>query len=317
MEKEQKIAYLEIHIAVILFGITAILGKLIPVKAEVLVWHRLWISCIGLLLIPRTIRGLKKIERKKIGVFVIIGSITGLHWLTFYSSIKAADSASITLSCLATTTLFTSFLEPIITKSKIKTTEVVLGIFVILGIILIAGVGKDYFKAIYLGLISAFLASLFSSLNKKHLNQNPPLSVSFIELISAFVILFIYIIFQNKQFSFQVFSLNIDPSVKYNSLLGLEIHPFVYLLVLGLLCTTLAYVLALKALKHISAFSANLAVNLEPIYGIILAVLLFPESEKLGWQFYLGTTIVLMSVFLHPMLLRRERKKALIKSNLL
>jgi len=166
-------AYLYLHLAVFLFGFTAILGKLITLEQTALVWNRLWISVLGLVFIPGVLAGIRSIKKSNLLIFSGIGILVALHWLTFYGSIKVGNSASVTLACLATSSLFTSILEPVITKSKFQWVELILGLIVIIGIYFLSGVGKAYYLAIFIGITSAFLASLFSTLNKKYiLNQN-------------------------------------------------------------------------------------------------------------------------------------------------
>lgn len=278
------------HSAVLLFGITAILGKLISLNSLPLVWNRLWIAVIGLLFIPGAIRGLRQMTRKNIFLFSGIGLVVALHWITFYGSVKLGDSASVTLACMATASLFTSILEPLITKSKFQPIELVLGILVIIGILFLTGVGSAYYLAIAVGLISAFLAALFSTLNKKHLGSNNSISVSVLELSSGFILITLL----------SPVLIWLFPTMQWMPIKT----DWLYLLILGLLCTSVAYVLALSALKHLSAFVSNLSVNLEPVYGILLAIWLLNEDKDLNTQFYIGTGIILLAVILHPVLNR-------------
>lgn len=283
------------HIAVFLFGFTAILGKLITLKEIALVWNRLWIAVLGLLLIPGVIRELRKIPLKKVLQFAGIGVIVALHWITFYGSIKIGDSASVTLACLATTSLFTSVLEPLVTKSKFNWLELILGLIVIFGIYMLSGVGEFYYKAIVVGLISALLAATFSVFNKKLITGQNSIAVSVIELFSGFVFI---------SLCFPLIAKYI-PQPQWLP----EATDWWWLLLLGLACTSLAYVLAMNALKELSAFVSNLSINLEPVYGIILAILLLRENQDLNTDFYIGTSIILLAVILHPIILRFQKKK--------
>ena len=288
------------HVAVFLFGFTAILGKLITLEQTALVWNRLWISCTGLLLIPGVIVGLKHISKSKIIKFSSIGLLIALHWITFYGSVKLGDNVSVTLACLATTPLFTSILEPLFFRKKILLPEIILGLVTILGVYLIAGVGNYYYPAIISGIISASLASLFTVFNKKNLGSNNAYSVSFIEFFSGFIfisLILIFIPFSNKNSLFPEIS-NIEYS--WNFVLWGIHSDWYYLLVLGLICTCLAFVLNLQALKHLSAFTSNLSVNLEPVYGIIMGAVFFSENQSLNLMFYIGTAIILACVVIHP-----------------
>lgn len=283
------------HIAIFLFGFTAILGKLITLNEIPLVWNRLWIAVFGLIVLPGVLRGLTRISIKNLLRFSGIGVIVALHWITFYGSIKIGNSASITLACLATTSLFTSLLEPLITKSKFNWIELILGLFVILGIILLTGVGELYYNAIIVGLISALLAAFFSVLNKKYITGQNTISVSVVELFAGFVFISLcYPLISMYNHQAQWIPQSTD---------------WLWIGILGVFCTSIAYVLSLNSLKELSAFVANLSINLEPVYGIILAALIFHESQDLNLSFYLGTSIILLAVLLHPIIVKIEKQK--------
>lgn len=276
------------HLAVFFFGFTAILGKLISLNEVPLVWHRLWISCVGLLFIPKILKHIRSIDKKQLLRFALIGTLTTIHWVTFYGSIKLGNNASITLACLATSTLFTAFLEPLLTGSKISLVEVFLGLMVIVGITLLTGVGETYYPAIIMGLVSAFFASLFSTLNKKYVKEEKSTAVTFIELFSGLIMLTIIAPFYLDDFKWAMFTPSPDD--------------WIYLLILGLVCTCLAFVISLNALKVLTAFISNLSINLEPVYGIILAAIIFNESSELNQSFYIGTAIILLAVVIYPVL---------------
>jgi len=309
MSSDKAPAYLKIHFAVLLFGITAILGKLIVYSETILVWHRMWISVVGLLLVPGVIRGLRKIGKQDLLRFCGVGVLVALHWITFYGSIKLGNNASITLACLATSTLFTSFLEPAITKSKFQRVEIFLGILVVIGIYLISGVGSFYFSAIIVGLISAFLAALFSVINKKYIANHNTLSVSVVELGSGFLFITVMLPIYHGGLSIEQISLTGDHLISKYPLFGYHIHSFWYMLVLGLLCTSLAYALSLSSLKVLSAFTTNLTINLEPVYGILSAAWIFQEDQDLNASFYIGTAIIVFGVLFHPFLLKVNDKR--------
>lgn len=286
MKAEDK-AYLGLHFAIFLWGFTAILGKLISYGEMMLVWHRLWITCISFMLIPGLWKGLRQIPRKKVFIFGGIGILVAMHWIAFYGSIKYSN-ASLALSALATSSLFTSVLEPLITRSKIKLSDVFLGLIVIVGIGLIFSVSEVYTKGLLWGIAAAFLAALFSTLNKVHLADYEGKAVSFIELGTGFLFLSLLLPFTVDDLS-----------------LGLIIpgqQDFWLLILLGVGCTTMPYILSLNALRYISAFKSNLAINLEPVYGIIMAVAFLGESKDLNGKFYAGTLLILTAVFLKPVL---------------
>jgi drug/metabolite transporter (DMT)-like permease len=260
-----------------------------------LVWNRLWIAILGLAFIPGVFKGILLITKKNLLKFVGIGILVALHWLTFYGSIKVGQSASVTLACLATASLFTSVLEPLVTRSKFEWIELLLGVVVIFGIYLLSGIGESYYNAIIIGIISAFLAALFSTLNKKYIAGQNTLSVTTIELTSGFLFISLASPFINK----------FIPQTQWMPI-GTD---WVWLIILGLLCTSLAFALAINSLKELSAFISNLSINLEPVYGILLAIWLLNEDTILNFNFYLGTSIILLAVILHPILTKFKNKK--------
>lgn len=307
MTQQLKTAYIKLHIAVFLFGFTAILGKLITLNQNELVWNRLWISCVGLLLVPGIFEGFRKISGKKIITFSAIGLLIALHWLTFYGSIKLGNNVSVTLACLATTPLFTSIIEPLFFRRKIMMSEIILGILTIVGVRLIAGVGSFYYPAIISGIISAGIASLFTVLNKKNIAENNAFSISFIEFFSGWLFVGLVILLIPSSNISDLFPQINNLEQPWNFVF-LGIHSdWYYLLVLGLLCTCLAFVFNLQSLKHLSAFTSNLSINLEPVYGIIMGAIFFKENQNLNLMFYLGTCIILGCVLLHPFLNRTKK----------
>lgn len=304
---------MQIHTAVFLFGFTAILGKFIVFEELALVWYRMWIAVVGLMFVPGVIRDMRRIPRRDLFRFVAIGILVSLHWLAFFGSVKLGN-VSVALACMATTALFISILEPLITRSKFNWYELLLGVFVIIGILLILGLGEAYYRSIVAGLIAAFLAALFSTYNKKYLKDYRPLSVSTIELFSGFLFLSLVIPIWEGGFNFSDYSLFRDDLVSEYALFGVRLHSIWYLLILGLLCTSVGYALALASLQSLSAFSAALAVNLEPIYGFLMAIVFFHENEELSTRFYIGSALILLSVIIHPMLTRsvsKRRKKVI------
>lgn len=253
-------------------------------------------------------QGVRDMGRKKALRYAGIGGIVALHWLTFYGSIKLGNNVSITLACFATTTLFTALLEPLLTNSEFQWKEIFLGVFAVLGIYLVASVGELYTWAIVVGLISAFLAALFSSLNKRYIAHENILSVSTLELGAGWVVIGLVLPLYPNFAPSQLldFSSAVISDITVPSWLS-GIHSFWFLLILGLLCTSLAFVLQLNALKELKAFTTNLIINLEPIYGMLMAVWIFKENKALTPQFYIGSAIILGSVILYPILSRKRR----------
>lgn len=282
-----KRAYFELHIAVMLWGFTAILGDLIQLPALQLVWWRVLLTSFSLLFFLRSGRIFWKIPRKSIIRFAFAGALTGLHWLAFYGSIKLAN-ASIALICMATCAFFTSLIEPLLMKSKVKWYELALGFLIIPGMVLIVeNVESGMRIGIWVGLFSSFLAAIFSILNKKWINDAEPLTITFIEMTAALLLLSLVLPFYFLA----------EPT----STLLPTLTDFLLLIVLALLCTTLTWVLALRALKHLSAFASTLTVNMEPVYGIFLAWILLDDHRELDSGFYWGVALIMLVVFSYPL----------------
>lgn len=290
-------AYIELHIAVFLFGFTAILGDLIQLSALSLVWWRVLLTSSSLLLLIRVRKLFREMPRQDLRRFMGIGILVGLHWICFYGAIKLAN-ASIALIAMATTSFFTALLEPFILRQPIKWLEIALGVLIVPGMILIANsTDLDKLNGLWIGLLAAFLIALFATFNKKWIENYNVLEVTFLELGTACIflsaILAFYFLITKESLSALL------PSTT----------DWLYLIVLSLLCTTLAYVLALRSLKYLSAFASNLTVNLEPVYGITLAWIILGEDDELTSNFYLGGAIILLTVFSYPLLRKKGAHK--------
>jgi drug/metabolite transporter (DMT)-like permease len=293
-----------LHVAVFLFGFTAILGKFLSLDEYSLVWWRMLLAALFFLAFPGFFKKYATLKKNEVYRFLGIGVLVALHWITFYGSIKAADSASLTLACFGLTASFTAFIEPLILRQKIKLMEVMLGLVAFGGIYFIYLSAPDMkvaeskvYKAIFLGVFSSFLAALFSSMNAKFIKKADPIPVTFLELGGGFFFVSLYFMFSSKV-SFQVIN---------------NWEDVLWMLLLTLVCTNLAFVLNLQAMKKVSAFTANIAINLEPIYGIVLAAIIFKENEFLNIWFYIGAAIILATVFMHP-LINKWKNKSLSKN---
>ncbi len=288
-------AYVMIHLAVILFGFTAILGKLIQLPGATIVWYRMLLTGMSLCFIPSVFRHLQKIPKKDILKIAGIGILVSLHWVAFYEAIKYAN-ASIVLSCMATVSLFTALIEPLVFKSSIKPAELILGFFVIIGFVFIFGfTGESYYVGIVIAIISALLAAIFSVFNKTVVVSHNIYAIILIQFIVGFAFLSamspVYISFFPQS--------ELIPSR----------WDWIYLWILALICTTLAYTLNMYALKYLSAFTTNLAINLEPVYGILMAYFILDEGSDLNVGFYVGSGIILIAVLLHAWMSRRKKGK--------
>ncbi len=290
---KEKQAYLQLHLAVLLFGFTAILGDLINLTALTMVWWRVLITSLSLVFFVKFRRLAKEMPRKTLRLFITIGILVGIHWLCFYGAIKLAN-ASIALVCMATASFFTALIEPLILKTPVKKFELALGLVIVPGMALIVSdLDLKMVSGVVVGLTASLVAAWFSVLNKKNIRETDELTITFLELGSACIFLSLF-------FPFYYFlpdqQLQLFPPTAMD---------WVYLLILSLLCTTFAYVLALKSLHYLTAFAANLTINLEPVYGIILAWLILSDNQELSSSFYWGVVIILISVFSYPLLKKR------------
>lgn len=288
-------AYAQLHIAIFLFGFTAILGALIDLSAFWLVWWRVLIASVSLyMLIPR--ESLSQLTRVQYIQLMGIGGIIALHWLGFYGAIKLSN-ASTGVVCVGLTSVLTSLLEPLLLKRQFRWYELLIGLMVVPGIVLIVqGTPTEFNSAILLGLFSALMAALFSILNKRVVEVSNAKTISFIELTGSWLLLTL-----------------ISPWILYY---WPDLQPVprglidvAYLFTLAIVCTTWAFVLSLDALRHISAFASSLSINLEPVYGIVLGYFLLNDGADLDVNFYIGAGIILFSVLLYPFVRWRLRRK--------
>jgi drug/metabolite transporter (DMT)-like permease len=279
-------ALLQIHFCVVLWGFTAILGKLITLAALPLVWWRMVLVAGALLLTQRFWAGLRVLPGRLVGIYAGIGVLVALHWLTFYGSIKLSN-ASVAATCMALTPVFVSLVEPFLVRRRFDAAELIFGLAVIPGVALVVGGTPTGMRmGIAVGALSAFCVSIFASLNKRFIANSAALTVTGVEMGAGALFL-----------------------AAAGALLPLETAVFAWpsqrdallLVVLAMGCTLLPFALSLIALRHLSAFSASLAVNLEPIYAIVLAIVLLDEQRELTPLFYVGVAIILIVVFMHPL----------------
>ena len=314
MKADLKKAYWELHIAVFIFGFTAILGKLISADPFTLVWHRMWLASLGFFLIPQFYKTLKATPLKSIALLLGIGILVAIHWLTFYGSIKIGKSASLTLGCFGLTSTFTSFLEPIIYKRKLDTREMLFGLLALIGIGIIAYYspseseeGGNFTLAIIIGIFSTFVAALFATINSRLTNKIDTKVMAFTEFSGGFLFLTVLLLFA-KPFIGQwttvipLENFNLWPTTSQPQFINSPYADIIWIAILALVCTNIAFVLNLNAMKKVTAFTANLAINLEPVYGIVLAAFILQEHAFLNLQFYIGTAIILSSVVLHAVM---------------
>ncbi len=290
-------AYWQIHVCVLLWGFTAILGKLITLPALPLVWWRMLLVVAALLLVPRVWRGLRGLPPRLLLAYAGVGALVALHWLTFYGAVKLAN-ASVAATCMAFATVFIALIEPIVARSRFSWRELALGLGVLPGVALVVGGIPDGMRAgVVVGALSALFVACFGALNKRLVERADPLTVTAVELGAGTLTL--TLLAPLMPLLFPAFA---------GSLLTLpDLRDGAYLLLLALACTLLPFALSLVALRHMSAFAAQLAVNLEPVYAIALAIVLLGEQHEMTPRFYAGVAIILAVVLAYPLLARPRR----------
>ncbi|MBK6930064.1 MAG: EamA family transporter [Saprospirales bacterium] len=282
-------AYFALHFCVFLWGFTAILGKLITLGALPLVWWRVFLCCGTLWwLLPKAqLRGLpSRLFWQMLG----IGAMVGVHWICFYGAIKLSN-ASIAVATMATTSFFSALLEPLMLRQNVKWYELALGIFILPGMALVVGnIDWSMRAGFAAGILGALLAAIFTGLNKRLIDRDtpPPLTMSFVEIFGGLAVCSLVLPFV------------------WAAAPQLQLLPggwdWLWMLLLAWVCTLLPYYLTLQAMRHISAFATNLTINLEPVYGVVLAGLFFQEHKDLAPGFYIGVGVILVAVFSHPFL---------------
>lgn len=284
--------HLHLHFLVFIAGFTAILGELISIEAIPLVWFRMAIASILMFIYIRISKVRLKISLKSFLKLSIAGIIIALHWITFFASIKEAN-ISITLAMFSTGAFFASFIEPIIYKRPIIWYEILFGVVVIAGIFIITQSEIKYLIGILLGISSAFFASLFSVLNGSFSKKHSATVISFYEFLSGVFFISLYILCFTDGFSKEFFILSQSD--------------FGYLFILASVCTAYAFIASVYIMKTISPYTVVLSYNLEPIYGIVMAIILFPEKEKMSISFYYGAIIIILVVLINA-ILKNSRK---------
>ncbi len=289
-----KKALVQLHIAVFLAGFTAILGKLITLNEGLLVWFRLLITVVTLGAILFFRKQLKQVPFNDVLKIFGVGVIVAIHWVTFYGSVKYGN-VSVALVCFSATGFFTAFFEPLILKRRLSLVEVLLGLMAIAGIYIIFDFHPQYKVGVIFGILSAMGSALFPIFNKRLLIVYEPKILTLYELGGGLLALTLLVPLYLTQFPANYY---LPTSTDW-----------LWLLVLAWLCTVLSFDLQLNALKKVSAFTANLTYNLEPVYGIILAFIFFKENENLHREFYVGVGLILLAVILQMLRIRRAYRK--------
>ena len=294
-----KTSTFRLHLIVFLWGFTAILGKLIHANAEVLVFYRMLFASVFLYLFIRIIKKDSiKVSKKLLLKLVGIGSLMAFHWLFFFSSIKVSN-VSIALSCLGTSTLFAALLEPLIFKRKIDLSEIVMGIVIVICISLIFKVEFQYKLGIIYGLICALLGTIFSVFNGKLYGKTSSGNIIFYEIFGGFLVISLYYVFSGQ--------ISQIGEISYRDLALLALLASVF--------TAYPMFESVNLMKYISPFTLILTVNLEPIYGIILAFFIFGESEKMSAVFYGASLVMILAIVINGVIKARKKSKEIAIEN--
>ena len=289
--------YLHLHFLVFVAGFTAILGELISLGSVPLVWFRMVIAAILMWVFVKLVKVNLRLPLSTIIKFLLAGLIIALHWITFFESIKQAN-ISIALAMFSTGAFFASLIEPLFFKRRVIGYEIIFGLLVIVGVWIITKTEFQYLWGIILGILSALFSTLFAVINGKFIERYRASVISFYEFIGGIVGITIFLLFSGQKFDLAFFSLSAPD--------------WIYLLILGSICTAYAFIAAVYVMRYISPYTVVLTYNLEPIYGILLANLLFPEQERMSTEFYIGALLIITTVLANGVIKnKRKNKKSL------
>ena len=275
---------------VVVLGLTGVFGKLISLSAIHLVWYRMGIAFVSLAIFLAFKKQLFSVSKKDFIGLLGVGALVTFHWLFFFESIKVS-TVSVAVVCLATSSLFSALIEPFFFKRKLLLYEVIMGVVVVLALAFIMGTETKYFWGYFYGILAAFLATLFTLFNAKYINKVGAAKITMIEMLSGVIIISCILFFQED---YTVFTTKIS------------ITDFTYLILLGTLCTAMVFVWLTEIMRHITPYSLIMAINLEPVYSIIFALIIFGDNELMSSSFYLGSCAIIGIVFLDGYLKNRQ-----------
>lgn len=271
-----------VHLMVIVLGITGILGKLISLNTIYLVWYRMGLAFLGLAIFLFIKGKLFNVSKNNFFGILAVGALVTFHWLCFFESIKVS-TVSIAVVCLSTSSLFSALIEPFFFKRKLLLYEVIMGVVVILALAFVMGAESKYILGYIYGIISALLGTLFTLYNAKYIKKVDAANITMIEMLSGVIIISIILLLKNDFIIFHTL---------------ISLNDFYYLIILSILCTAMVFVWMTEIMKYISPYSLIMAINLEPIYSIILALIIFGNNELMSVSFYIGSSIIVGVVFL-------------------
>jgi drug/metabolite transporter (DMT)-like permease len=279
-----------LHLMVVILGLTGVFGKLISLSAIHLVWYRMCIAFISLAIFLAFKKQLFSVSKKDFIGLLGVGALVTFHWLFFFESIKVS-TVSVAVVCLATSSLFSALIEPFFFKRKFLFYEVIMGVVVVVALAFIMGTETKYFWGYFYGIMAALLATLFTLFNAKYINKVGAAKITMIEMLSGIVIISCILFFQQD---YTVFTTKIS------------ITDLTYLILLGTLCTAMVFVWLTEIMRHITPYSLIMAINLEPVYSIIFALIIFGDNELMSSSFYLGSCAIIGIVFLDGYLKNRQ-----------
>ena len=275
---------------VVILGLTGVFGKLISLSAIHLVWYRMGIAFISIAIFLAFKKQLFAVSKKDFLGLLGVGALVTFHWLCFFESIKVS-TVSVAVVCLATSSLFSALIEPFFFKRKFLFYEVIMGVVVVVALAFIMGTETKYFWGYFYGIMAALLATLFTLFNAKYINKVGAAKITMIEMLSGVIIISCILFFQQD---YTVFTTKIS------------ITDLTYLILLGTLCTAMVFVWLTEIMRHITPYSLIMAINLEPVYSIIFALIIFGDNELMSSSFYFGSCLIIGIVFLDGYLKNKQ-----------
>jgi len=294
MRNDKLHSYLHLHLIVFIWGFTAILGKLLTIDAIPLVWYRMLLASIIIFVYVKFKKIPLGVTRRQVISYIFGGVVIAVHWVTFFYAIKISN-ISIALATMSTGAFFTIFIEALYKKKKIDVYELIFGVLAIIGLYIIYSSEISLQLGIFVALLSSFLSAVFSVFNADFVKEKSATVISFYEILFGVIAVTIFLISNGELLSSGFFIL--------------EPLDYIWLFVLSSVCTAYAFIVSVDLLKKLSAFTVMLTINLEPIYAIVLAIILFPDNEKMSFSFYLGAGLILLTVIVNGVLKTIKKKR--------
>ncbi len=285
--------YVKLHFVVLLFGFTGILGKLVSIPAVEMVFYRTLLAAIGMAVLLFIVRGSFKVSSGDLVKITITGFIVAVHWLSFFISARISN-VSVSLVGFATASLWTAILEPMVKKYPVRRIDVVFGLTVLAGLYIIFSSDFSYSMGLILGVLSGLTCAIFSIINSQLVKRIDSFTITFYEMAGAFLFIALFLPIYQQQWAdgnqLRLLPTSID---------------WIYIALLAWLCSVYAYSTAVELMKKISVFFFQLTLTLEPVYGILMAVIVFGDEERMNLNFYAGTIVIMCVVFLYPAMKRK------------